>query len=1015
MATQIQTLTHLVFVTTILLMLLCSSTATSATDLHASSTPSDFHAREAEALVKWKGSFDNQTQSFLSSWKLLPRSSNSSSANSSDSHCHWVGIHCDEFASVFKIELASSNLKGTVQNFDFSLFPNLTTLALSNNSLYGSIPPSISNLSLLTYLDLSVNQFSGNIPNEICLLTSLQVLYLDYNDLNGSIPHEIGILEFVAELFVSNNNLSGSIPASIGNMSILSLLCITGNKISGSIPPEIGLLRSLQELYMDKNFLTGSIPTSLGNLSNLIFVNLGHNKLTSSIPREIGQLKSIEQLHLYENNLSGSIPSSIGKLTSLTHFDFSFNNITGSFPVEMNNVTDLVLLQLDENSLSGSLPQNICLGGRFTWLSASKNLFTGHIPKSLKNCSTLVTLSLENNQFTGNISKELGIYPSLNYLNLSNNNFFGELTGKWGRCQNLTVLVIANNKISGSLLPELGNATQLHKLDLSSNLLDGEIPKELGRLKFLFMLKLNNNKLFSSVPAEIGMLLDLQQLDLAANNLRGPIPTELGQCSKLQLLNLRKNSFSGVIPYQIGKLISLENLDLSQNLLTGQLPPELRNLRMLETFNLSHNNLSGSIPPVLEEMRSLTSVDVSYNQLEGPLPNIKAFIEASLDNNKALCGNNTSLKPCPIPKKPVLGVVFFVLMSISGTLFLLFIIAIVLFIRQKNRRNQDEPRETQAQLFFTELNHDGKKVYEEIVEATENFDSKYCIGVGGYGSVYKILLSTGQVVAVKKTHENGGQSGHEAFRNETNVLTRARHRNLVKLHGFCLHTRHSFLVYEFMERGSLLEILTDEVKALELEWTKRVNVLKGLANAISYLHHECCPAIVHRDISSKNVLLDAEYEAHISDFGSARTCNPESSNWTTFAGTFGYSAPELAYTMEVNEKIDMYSFGVVALEVIMGKHPRDLLSYLSTASLAAADPILLKDVLDQRLLPPRWHTANQVVFIVVLAVACLHPIPHSRPTMKQVSERISTLLPPLSKPLHRITVKELLDIQTWIS
>ena len=119
--------------------------------------------------------------------------------------------------------------------------------------------------------------------------------------------------------------------------------------------------------------------------------------------------------------------------------------------------------------------------------------------------------------------------------------------------------------------------------------------------------------------------------------------------------------------------------------------------------------------------------------------------------------------------------------------------------------------------------------------------------------------------------------------------------------------------------------------------------------------------------------------------------------------------------MEVNEKIDVYSFGVVALEVIMGKHPGDLISYLSTASLPAADPILLKDVLDQRLLPPRWHTANQVVFNVVVAVACLHPIPHSRPTMKQVSEKLSTLIPPLSKPLHRITIKELLDPPIRIS
>ncbi|KAF3455562.1 hypothetical protein FNV43_RR00194 [Rhamnella rubrinervis] len=429
------------------------------------------------------------------------------------------------------------------------------------------------------------------------------------------------------------------------------------------------------------------------------------------------------------------------------------------------------------------------------------------------------------------------------------------------------------------------------------------------------------------------MLSQLEELDLSANKLSGPIPTHLEQCPKLSHLSLRSNKFSGTVPFQLGSLHFLEDLDLSQNFLTGQLPLELGYLQNLETFNISHNNISGSIPSTFKEMLSLTSVDVSYNQLEGSLPHIKAFIEApieALENNKGLCGNNSNLKPCPIFKKKSNDVVIIsVIVSILVTILLFFLIVGVLTIRLKREMNHiEEPRVIQNKTFFVEWGHDGKKVHQEIVEATENFDSKYCIGVGGYGSVYKTQLSTGQVVAVKKIHKNGGVANEEAFESETSILTKIRHRNIIKLYGFCLQTRHSFLVYEFMERGSLAKILTDNGKATELEWAARVNVVKGLANAISYMHHECCPCVVHRDISSKNVLLDGDYEAHLSDFGSARTVDPDSSNWTSFAGTFGYAAPELAYTMEVNEKCDVYSFGIVTLEVIMGSHPGDLISSL---------------------------------------------------------------------------------------
>ena len=206
----------------------------------------------------------------------------------------------------------------------------------------------------------------------------------------------------------------------------------------------------------------------------------------------------------------------------------------------------------------------------------------------------------------------------------------------------------------------------------------------------------------------------------------------------------------------------------------------------------------------------------------------------------------------------------------------------------------DDIQETQNNNLFAIWSYDGKMVYENIIEATEEFDSKYCIGEGGYGSVYRAELSTGQVVAVKKLHANANDemSHLKAFTSEIRALTQIRHRNIVKLYGFCSHPRHSLLVYEFLEGGSLRNVLNNEEKARAFNWSKRVNVAKGVANALLYMHHDCSPPIIHRDVSTKNILLSVDHdEAHVSDFGTARLLKPDSSNWTSFAGTFGYTAP----------------------------------------------------------------------------------------------------------------------------
>uniref|UniRef100_A0A804IQY0 non-specific serine/threonine protein kinase n=1 Tax=Musa acuminata subsp. malaccensis TaxID=214687 RepID=A0A804IQY0_MUSAM len=617
---------------------------------------------------------------------------------------------------------------------------------------------------------------------------------------------------------------------------------------------------------------------------------------------------------------------------------------------------------------------------------------------TLKNCTGLSRLYLHHNQFTGDISHNLGVYPHLWYVDLSFNSLSGTLSPDWGSWHNLTCLKISNNNITGVIRPELGHLSNLQKLDLSSNYLQGEIPKSLGNLAHLYNLSLSNNRLVGEVPMELGRMSNLQLLDLSRNGLTGRIPYQIGTCMKLQLLKLNNNNLSGSIPLEIGNLVHLqEALDLGHNSLTGEIPSQLGKLSMLQYLNLSQNGFTGGLPSSLKDMVSLSVIDVSHNELEGPVPDSPFFRKAPLDwflHNKGLCGVVKGLPPCVSSAtrrndESKHHKVVVILASMVFILLSLMIVGAALQFRKRKKQSLPVQDNGNREGAFCILSFDGRYAYKDIIEATEDFNDKYCIGTGACGSVYRAELTSGKVLAVKKIHlqEIEDTSNEIPFQNEIQTLTRIRHRNIVKLYGFCSSTRHKFLVYEYMERGSLGSILRSEAAAAELDWVKRVDVVKDVARALSYMHHDCDQPIVHRDITSNNILLDSEFKACVSDFGIARLLQPDSSNWSMIAGTHGYLAPELAYRMRVTTQCDVYSFGVVTLELLMGTYPGEFISVLPSS---AAQSSSVKTILDQRVPLPTAEAADEVVAVLRLAIRCVDDNPETRPTMKHIFYKLST-------------------------
>ncbi|OMO60988.1 hypothetical protein COLO4_33634 [Corchorus olitorius] len=752
--------------------------------------------------------------------------------------------------------------------------------------------------------------------------------------------------------YLSDRILGGNIPPQIGDLPALKYLDLSNCELSGELPPSLGNLTQLEFLDISSNHnINGSIPPQLENLENLVTLNLSSNSLSGLIPSFLGVLTNLRHLVMSGNQFDiGPIPPTLSNLKALETLDLSDCRIIGPIPSSIGLLTNLKSLVLRDNNISGSIPSEIGKLKNLVDLYLDTNMLVGLVPITLYQLTNLDTLNLDNNQLHGSIHPNVENLKNLAFFGIHNNSFTGPIPPNLCHLTNLKILIFAHNQLSGSIPSCIGNLSILYSLIAGSNQISGSIPSSIGNLSKLIVLDLEMNLLEGPIP-EVGNLEALRWLDLSGNRLSGSIPNHIGRLSKLEYLNLSFNQLSGNVPLSLGAT-KLRIIDAPKYGCTMIYPDPFEGNKDLSPY---------ICPPITNETHNNYRIPF-YTLIILPIAIVSIFIFSIL--------GYLLFSPVKPKKKP------------SGV-----------------QKNGD---------LCSIWNYDGRIAYEDIIEANEDFDIRYCVGTGGYGSVYRAKLPCGKVVALKKLHrvEAENPAFDRSFKNEIKVLSEIRHRDIVKLHGFCLYRKCMFLIYEYMQNGSLFNVLRDDIEAAELDWTKRIEIIKDTAHALCYLHHDCTPPIIHRDISSSNILLNSDMKAFVSDFGTARILDPDSSNRTALAGTYGYIAPEIAYTMVVSEKCDVYSYGVVVLEILMGKHPAELLSMLSRPS--SLQNIMLMEILDDRLSPPSNKMVEQhIVLAATLAFACLHSKPKFRPSMEQVSQEFLSRHRSLKKPLRTISLLQL--------
>uniref|UniRef100_A0ACD6A5L8 Uncharacterized protein n=1 Tax=Avena sativa TaxID=4498 RepID=A0ACD6A5L8_AVESA len=894
------------------------------------------------SLLEFKSAISLDPKQSLVSW------------NESTHFCSWEGVHCE--------------MKNPQR---------VTSLNLTNRGLVGKIPLSLGNLTFLKHLFLPTNGFTGEIPTSLGQLHRLQNLYL------------------------SNNTLQGRIP-SLANCSNLKALWLDRNQLVGQIPTYFP--PSLQALQLSVNNLTGTIPAFLANITALNQFNIAFNNIEGNIPNEIAKLPALQILNVASNQLTGLVLGSIGKLSELTWLNLEFNKFQArnkqdwEFIYSLTNCTKLRAFSVEGNHLEGDIPSSLSnLSSLLQNLYLGRNRLTGDFPSGIANLPNLIVLGMNSNRFTGAVPQWLSTL------------------------KNLQILGLADNIFTGFIPSSLSNLSQLTYLLLDSNQFVGNIPPSFGNLQGLEILNISNNNLHGGVPKEIFRIPTLRQIYLSFNNIDGQLPSDIGNAKQLTNLELSSNSLSGDIPSTLGGCASLEDIKLDWNIFSGSIPTTLSKISSLRILSLSHNNITGSIPVSLGNLQYLEQLDLSFNHLEGEVPTKGIFKNVTalrVDGNDGLCGGalELHLMACSVipsnSTKHKLFAVLKVVIPIACVVSLaMFILVILLWRRKHKRQSMSSPS----------FGRNYPKVsFNDIARATEGFSVSSLIDRGRYGTVYQgKLFEDGNYVAIKvfNLEIRGGQ---KSFIAECHALRNVRHRNLLPILTACSSIDSNgndfkALVYEFMPQGDLYRLLystQDNLSSLDLihiTVAQRLSIVVDVADALEYLHHSNHGTIVHCDMKPSNILLDDTMTAHVGDFGLARfivdsaVSSPDDSYSTSsiaINGTIGYVAPECATGGHVSTASDVYSFGIVLLEIFLRKRPTDDMfkDGLNIAKFVEMNlPAKISQILEPELLqdqpefpeePPvamKEDNLDCLISVLNIGLRCTKLSPGERPNMQEVA------------------------------
>ncbi|KAG5006623.1 hypothetical protein JHK82_024564 [Glycine max] len=878
--------------------------------------------------------------------------------------CSWSGIKCNNGSTIVtSIDLSMKKLGGVVSGKQFSIFTNLTSLNLSHNFFSGNLPAKIFNLTSLTSLDISRNNFSGPFPGGIPRLQNLIVLDAFSNSFSGSLPAEFSQLASLKVLNLAGSYFRGSIPSEYGSFKSLEFLHLAGNSLSGSIPPELGHLNTVTHMEIGYNLYQGFIPPEIGNMSQLQYLDIAGANLSGLIPKQLSNLSNLQSLFLFSNQLTGSIPSELSNIEPLTDLDLSDNFFTGSIPESFSDLENLRLLSVMYNDMSGTVPEGIAQLPSLETLLIWNNKFSGSLPRSLGRNSKLKWVDASTNDLVGNIPPDICVSGELFKLILFSNKFTGGLSSI-SNCSSLVRLRLEDNLFSGEITLKFSLLPDILYVDLSRNNFVGGIPSDIFQATQLEYFNVSyNQQLGGIIPSQTWSLPQLQNFSASSCGISSDLPP-FESCKSISVVDLDSNNLSGTIPNSVSKCQTLEKINLSNNNLTGHIPDELATIPVLGVVDLSNNNFNGTIPAKFGSCSNLQLLNVSFNNISGSIPAGKSFKlmgRSAFVGNSELCG--APLQPCPdsvgiLGSKCSWKVTRIVLLSV-GLLIVLLGLAFGMSYLRRGIKSQWKMVSFAGLPQFT-----ANDVLTSLSATTKPTEVQS-------PSVTKAVLPTGITVLVKKIEWEGRSS---KVASEFIVrLGNARHKNLVRLLGFCHNPHLVYLLYDYLPNGNLAEKME-----MKWDWAAKFRTVVGIARGLCFLHHECYPAIPHGDLKPSNIVFDENMEPHLAEFGFkqvlrwSKGSSPTRNKWETV------TKEELC--------MDIYKFGEMILEIVTGGR----LTNAGASIHSKPWEVLLREIYNENE-GTSASSLHEIKLVLEVAMLCTQSRSSDRPSMEDVLKLLSGL------------------------